>query len=86
MVKIIKSKHKDDDYDIPLLFQELTSKKVIVDDGVNIGIGSILFPGVKILKSSIIDKESVVTKNIEKYNVVVGVPAKKIRNRKFNEK
>ena len=86
MVKIITSKHKDVEYDIPLLFQELNSRKVIIEDGVNIGIGSILLPGVKIGEGSIVGAGSVVTKNVEKYTVVAGVPAKKIRSRRPNEK
>lgn len=55
--------------------------KVIVEDDVWIGYGSIILSGVKIGQGSIIAAGSVVTKDVEPYSIYAGNPAKKIRNR-----
>lgn len=61
-------------------------EKVIVEDDVWIGYGSIIMSGVKIKRGSIIAAGSVVTKDTEEYSIYGGVPAKKIKNRFDNEK
>ncbi len=43
-----------------------------------IGTGAIILPGVNIGEMSIVGAGAVVTKNVEPYSVVAGVPAKKI--------
>lgn len=52
------------------------------DEGCDIGIGSIILPGIKIGEGSIIGAGSVVTKNVEPYTVVAGNPARTLRKRK----
>ncbi len=81
-VKIITSVHNDDDISKPILYQELKFKKVIIKDGADIGLGSIILPGVTIGEGAIVGAGSVVTKDVPPYSVVVGVPAKIIRSRK----
>jgi acetyltransferase-like isoleucine patch superfamily enzyme len=55
--------------------------KVIIEDDVWIGYGSIVLSGVKIGRGSIVAAGSVVTKDIEPYSIVAGNPAKLIRKR-----
>ena len=81
MVKILTSIHKDDDLSIPVMFNELEFKRVIIEDGCDIGIGSIILPGVVIGEGSIIGAGSVVIKDIPSYHIAAGVPAKIIRKR-----
>ncbi len=50
-----------------------------IEDGVFIGIGSIVLPNVKIGKKSIIGANSVVTNDIAPYSIAVGSPARVIR-------
>lgn len=69
----------DDDYNWKGI-----NKKVIIEDDVWIGFGSIVFSGVNIGKGAVIAAGSVVTKDIEPYSIVGGIPAKKIGTR-FNE-
>ncbi len=57
-------------------------KKIIIEDDVWIGANSTILPGVRLSKGCIIGAGSVVTKNTEPYGVYVGVPAKKIKERK----
>lgn len=60
------------------------SAPIYVKDGAWIGVGAVVLPGVIIGKCSIIGANAVVTKNVEDYAIVTGIPAKKIadvRNR-----
>jgi len=72
----------DDDVDIPVMHNPIKLQPVEIEDGVDIGIGAIILPGVKIGLGSIIGAGSVVTKDVSPYVVVAGVPAKIIRQRR----
>lgn len=54
---------------------------VIIESDVWVGTGVIILKGVTIGTGSIIAAGSVVTKNVEPYTIVGGVPAKKIKER-----
>lgn len=53
---------------------------VIIKDDVWIGAGVIILSGVTVGECSVIGAGSVVTKNVEPYTVVAGVPARKIKD------
>ena len=55
--------------------------KVVIEDYCWISHRSIILPGVKIGKGSVVAAGSVVTRDIEPYSVVGGIPAKKIADR-----
>ena len=57
----------------------LKKEKVIIKDGAHIGIGAIIMPGVTIGEGAIIGAGAVVTSNIPKCSIAVGVPAKIIK-------
>ncbi len=50
-----------------------------LDDDCWIGVGSIILPGVKIGKMSIVAAGAVVTKDVQPFTIVAGIPAKKIK-------
>ncbi len=81
-VKIITSTHREEDLSKPLIFCDMNFDKVIIEDGCDIGIGTIILPGVKIGEGSIIGAGAVVTNDIEPYTVAAGVPAKLLRRRR----
>lgn len=56
----------------------------VIEDGVWIGMRSVIMPGVKIGEGAVIGVNSVVTKNVPPYAVVGGNPAKIIKYR-FDE-
>ena len=56
--------------------------KIIIEDDVWIGRNAIVMPGVRIGKGSIIGAGSVVTKDVEPFSVMGGVPATLIKKRK----
>jgi len=72
---------RDEDYN----WKGLKSK-IIIEDDVWIGIGSIILSGVTIEIGSIIAAGSVVTKNVDAYSIYGGNPARKIANRFNSEK
>ena len=56
------------------------SGSVVISDGVFIGSGSIICPSVTIGKGAYIAAGSVVTRNVEPFTMVAGVPAKFIKS------
>jgi len=66
---------------------KLTSRgKIVIGDEVWIGTSVTILHNVKIGRYSVIGAGSVVTKDIEPYSVYAGVPARKIRDLKSEEK
>ena len=57
-------------------------KPVVIGDDVWIGQRVVILPGIKIGSHSIIGAGSVVTKDVDKYSVVAGNPARLIKQRK----
>lgn len=60
---------------------EYYTKPVYVDDYVWIGTRAMIMPGVTIGKGAMIMPGAIVTKNVEAYAIVAGIPAKKIGKR-----
>jgi len=81
-VIIFSAGHKFDRLDIPMIQQGYVLRKVVINDDVWIGSNAIILPGVTIGKGAIIGAGAVVTKNVEPYAIVAGVPAKKIKTRR----
>ena len=75
------SAHKDTNKEIPILHEELVFSCVIIEDDSDLGINSIILPGVTIKKGTQVGAGSVVTKTFPEYSVIAGVPAKLIRKR-----
>jgi maltose O-acetyltransferase len=80
-VVILTKSHSYERTDIPMREQGSYSSKVVIEDDVWIGIRSIVMPGVKIGKGSIIGAGAVVTKDVPQYTIVGGVPARIIKKR-----
>ncbi|KKG31712.1 acyltransferase [Methanosarcina mazei] len=81
-VKILTSMHRDDELSKPILFTELEFASVVIENGCDIGINSIILPGVLIGEGVIVGAGSVVTKDIKDYTIVAGNPARLLRERK----
>ena len=58
---------------------------ITIDDDVWIGTGAIIMSGVHIKRGAVIAAGAVVTKDVEAYSIVGGIPAKTIKKR-FDEK
>lgn len=60
-------------------------KTVMIANDVWIGKGAVIMPGVKIADGAVIGANAVVTKNVDAYSIVGGVPARHIKYRYNNE-
>ena len=65
-------------------YEGISKGNIIVDDDVWIGYGAIINSGVHIHQGAVISSGAVVTKDVEAYSIVGGVPAKHIKYR-FNK-
>ena len=65
-----------------MINQGVRGQPVIIGDDVWIGANALILPGVTVGTGAMIAAGAVVTKNVEAYTVVAGVPAKKIKTRK----
>ncbi len=75
--------HKFDRIDVPMIKQGGTHKGgILICDDVWIGANCVITDGIKIGTGSIIAGGAVVTKDVEAYSIMAGVPAVKIRSRK----
>ena len=70
--------------DDAVFFEQRKGKAVTIGNDIWIGHNAIIMPGVTIGNGAVIGAGAVVTKDVEPYSVVVGVPAKKI-NMRFSE-
>jgi len=55
---------------------EWLAVKTFVEDGVAIGGGALILPGIKLGKGCVIGAGAVVTKDVQPYMTVIGVPAR----------
>jgi maltose O-acetyltransferase len=80
-VRMITRKHGFDNISLPISEQGYTNAPITVEDDVWIGFGAVILPGATIGRGSIIGASAVVTKDVEPYSIVGGVPARVIGNR-----
>ena len=78
-VSIVCGTHQISKIDLSRIAGKGIGKDIVIGNGVWIGYGAIILPGVKIGDKSIIAAGSVVTKNVEPKTIVGGNPAKLIR-------
>ncbi len=74
--------HKEQGFTGPIIDAPQIGGQINIETGCDIGVGTIILPGVTIGKYSQIGAGSVITKNIPSFSVAAGVPAKILRSRK----
>lgn len=80
-VKIYSRNHKSINIEVPIQNQGKDYFETRIGDDIWIGANVVILPGVTINSHSIIAAGAVVTKDVEPYSVVGGVPAKLIKKR-----
>lgn len=80
-VRIITSEHAEAGRDLPVLLSPLRFAPVLIEDDADLGVGSIVLPGVTIGRGAVIGAGAVVTADVPAYAVVAGVPARVLRTR-----
>lgn len=74
--------HATDRVDVPMIEQgNATEQPVTIDDDVWLGARSILLPGVRVGRGSVVGAGAVVARSVPPYSVVVGNPARVVRSR-----
>lgn len=80
-VKILTSSHRLDELDKPILHSKVDFAPVRIGDGADIGVGTIILPGVTIGRGAQIGAGAVVTEDVAEMSVAAGVPARVTRLR-----
>lgn len=80
-VKMHAAYHIDEGREKPILIQPLGFRKITIQEDVNIGMGAIIMNGVTLKKGTKVGAGSVVTRTYPEYSVLVGSPAKPIKER-----
>lgn len=73
------------DYSKKDMYKTVVAKPIVIEDDVWIGAHAVIMPGITIKKGAVIAAGSVVTKDVEAYQIVAGVPAKLIKVRSIDE-
>ncbi len=77
--------HSFDHWETPMIFQKPEIRPIVIEDDVWIGANVTVVGGVRVGRGAVVAAGAVVTKDVEQYAIVGGVPAKLIRYR-FDEK
>jgi len=80
-VRILTSTHREAGRDTPILFSPIDFAPVVIEDDADLGVGSIVLPGVTIGRGAQIGAGAVVTADVPAYSVAAGVPARVLRMR-----
>ncbi len=78
--------HNFEDIGKAIAEQGVSTKHIIIDDDVWIGANCIILAGVRIGKHVVIGAGSVVTKDVPSYSIVLGNPAKVVKQYDFEKK
>jgi len=80
LVQVLAIQHRYGDTTRPVMDQGITAKGIEIGDGAWLGSACIILDGVKIGKGAIVGAGAVVSKDVPDHCLVVGSPARVIRN------
>ena len=80
-VVLRSSNHSFESIEKPVIDQGMKDGEIIINDDVWIGSNAVILPNCRIGKGAIVAAGAVVTRNVDSYTVVGGVPAKLIKKR-----
>ena len=77
--KVLGSVHSGMPIDVPIITTDLEIKQVKIEAWADVGTNAVVLPGVTIGKASIVGAGAVVTKDVQPFSIVAGVPARFLR-------
>ena len=77
--KVLGSEHTGLPADLPITQTELAIRPVRIEAWADVGVNAVLLPGVTVGKGAIVGAGAVVTRDVEAFAVVSGVPARFMR-------
>lgn len=80
-VKILSSVHKEQGRAKPIIHSDLNLAAVVIEEDCDIGVNSVILPGVRLGKGTQVGAGAVVAKSFPPYSVIGGVPAVLIKKR-----
>jgi acetyltransferase-like isoleucine patch superfamily enzyme len=80
-VMILTSEHQELGRAVAPLLAQVDLAPVVIEDEANLGVGSVVLPGVRIGRGARVGAGSVVTADVAAYAIVAGVPARLLRER-----
>ncbi len=80
-VHVITSSHREAGRALPILRSPIELAPVTIEDDVDLGVGAIVLPGVRIGRGAQVGAGAVVTRDVPAYSVVAGNPARVLRER-----
>lgn len=80
-VQIITSFHREAGRALPILHSPIELAEVVIEDDVDLGVGAIVLPGVRVGRGAQVGAGAVVTRDVAPYAVVAGNPARVLRER-----
>ena len=80
-VKMFAENHEFDRVDVPIKAQGVERQPIVVEDDCWIASGVTILAGVTVGRGAVIAAGTVVSKDVEPYSIVAGVPAKVIGQR-----
>lgn len=80
-VRIITSSHEEAGRDVPILHAPIAFAAVVIGDDADLGVGSVVLPGVTIGRGVQVGAGAVVTADLPDYAVAAGIPARVLRLR-----
>jgi acetyltransferase-like isoleucine patch superfamily enzyme len=83
--RVLGSSHTGVPIDRPIIETDLEIRAVHVETWADIGTGAVLLPGVTVGKGSIVGAGAVVTRDVDPFSIVAGVPARFVRWRDGHE-
>ncbi len=80
-VMLLTSTHQEAGRGTPILHAPIAFGPIVIEDDADLGVGTIVLPGVTIGRGAQIGAGAVVSTSVEAYAVVAGVPARLLRMR-----
>ena len=83
--KALGSQHTGQPPDVPIIQTDLEIKPTRIGAWADIGVNAVILPGVTVGKGAIVGAGAVVTRDVDPFSIVAGVPAKFLRWRDGHE-